>query len=111
MYNNMLIYYFSLKRILPPLNEYSELETMLAMRKLGASYTVLSEHFNCSRNTIEYLCQKFGLGGSINPPIARTTRIEKKPLYTEEKINQGKTYKEYLQAEKLRKCKNLTQRK
>lgn len=106
----MKVYYFNLRKISPPLSQYSELETMLAMRKLGASYTILAEHFSVRKDTIVYLCRKFGLGGAYNPPIARTTRKAKEPLYTEETINPGKTYAEYLKEEKERKWKRLTQR-
>jgi len=77
------------------------------MRKLGASYMVLAEHFNVEKTTIRYLCRKFGLGGSINPPVHRTTREKKKSFYTEEAINPGKTYAQYLQEEKDRKRKRL----
>lgn len=107
----LLIYYFKLEKISYPLSKYSELETMLAMRKLGASYTILAEHFNVKKDTIIYLCRKFGLGGAFNPPIPRTTRVVKESIYTEDTINPGKTYAQYLQEEKDRKWKRLTQRK
>lgn len=106
---SLLIYFFNLRKIAPPLSEYSELETMLAMRKLGASYMILAEHFNVKKDTIVYLCRKFGLGGSINPPIPRTTRERKRASYTEDTINPGKTYAQYLQDEKDRKWKKLTE--
>lgn len=86
---------------------------MLALRKLGASYLTLANHFNVPKDTIAYLCQRFGLGGKINPPIAgprRTTSITIKVNHTEEIINPGKTYAQYLQAEKDRRWKHLTQK-
>lgn len=109
----MLRYYFRLERIVSPLNQYAQLELMLALRALGYSYTELAEKFKCPRNTIEYLCQKFGLGGAKKPPIARSRTTSMKihtPYYeNEERINPGRTYAEYLQIEKERKWKRLTQ--
>lgn len=102
----MLRYYFRLKRILFPLNEYSNLELMLALRRLGWSYSELAREFNCPRNSIEYLCQKFGLGGAKKPPLS-TTRVKQSTLYSES--TKPKSYADYLQAEKDRKWKRLTQ--
>lgn len=80
---------------------------MLAKRKLGASYTELAEEFNVSKNTIIHLCQKFGLGGSMNPPLARTTRKKPRFLYAESGIP-VKNYADYLEEEKQRKWRDLT---
>lgn len=107
----MLVYFFSLKRISPPLNVYGELEKMLALRKLNWSYTKLSEEFKVPKTTIRYLVRRFGLAGKYNPPIrSRTTRRLIVPLYTEleERINPGKTYAEYLKDDQDRKWRRLT---
>jgi hypothetical protein len=110
----MLVYFFQIKRIKQPLNVYSKLEEMLALRKLGWSYSALSERFDTPQNTIAYLCQRFNLGGSINPPIPkmRTTSKDSKVFHNErnEAINRGKTYSEYLQEERERKWQKLTQK-
>jgi len=106
----MLVYFFSLKKLNAPLSTYSNLETMLAKRKLGASYMSLADEFGVTKDTIVYLCRKFGLGGKMNPPLARTTRVKPPRLYNELRINLGKTYAEYLQDEQDRKWKNLTQK-
>lgn len=100
----MLVYFFEVKRLAPPLNRYSQLEEMLALRKMGASYLDLQTRYGVSKDTIVYLCRKFGLGGKMKPPIKirRTTRFEFRPTYTEEVINPGKTYAEYLADEKRR---------
>ncbi len=109
----MLIYFFDLKRVSPPLNIYSELERMLALRKLNWSYGELSEEFSVPKTTIRYLVRRFGLAGRINPPVLaqhRTTRIIKKVIYSEDIDSYAtKTYAEYLQDEKDRKWKRLTQ--
>lgn len=109
----MLVYFFQIKRIKRPLNVYSQLEEMLALRKLGWSYTDLSKKFATPQNTIAYICQKFNLGGSINPPIRkmRTTSKDPKVFHNErnEAINRGKTYAQYLQDEQERKWQRLTQ--
>lgn len=101
----MLIYFFKIDRLSPPLNQYAELERMLAMRRLGYSYTVLSEHFGVPKLTIRYLVRKFGLAEDvIEPKVIRQRTTVKSVVHTydEEVINPGKTYKEYLAEEKAR---------
>lgn len=101
----MLIYFFKLERLSPPLNQYPELERMLAMRKLGYSYTVLAEYFGVPKLTIRYLVRKFGLAeDTIQPKVIRKRTTIKIPVHTynEEIINPGKSYAEYLREEKKR---------
>ncbi len=89
------------------------LEEMLALRKLGYSYTLLSDKYGVPKTTIRYLCRKFGLHeGAVQTVLIRkrTTTILPKPSHTEETINRGKTYAEYLQIEKQRKWLRLTQK-
>lgn len=110
----MLIYYFKIKRVTPPLNIYSELEKMLALRKLDWSYGELSEEFNVPKTTIRYLVRKFGLAGRKNPPTLarhRTTRTSLETTYSKSTdLNyESKTYADYLQDEKDRRWKRLTQ--
>lgn len=101
---SMLVYYFRVSQLVEPLNEYAELERMLALRAMGFSFTVLADTFNVDRNTIRYLCRRFGLGGgkveTTTKRVAPTVRT--RPQYTEEKINPGRTYAEYLAIEKQR---------
>lgn len=107
----MLIYFFALERITPPLNQYSELERMLALRRLNWSYTELSDEFKVKKMTIRYLVRRFGLNGKYKPPIRKGHATSKYDylLYSEEKLNPGKTYAQYLQADKERKCRELNQ--
>lgn len=106
----MKVYFFDLKRLTPPLNAYPNLEEFLALRALGHSYTMLSDRFNVPKTTVRYICRKFGYAGNIETIIIRkrTTIPISKPLYTE-RINEGKTYAQYLQAERDRKWKRLTE--
>lgn len=96
---------------------------MLALRKLNWSYNELSEEFKVPKTTIRYLVRRFGLAGAYNPPIrgklamphlypkGSATRTTGKILYSNpiETTNPGKTYKQYLEDEKNRKWKRLTQ--
>ena len=112
----MLIYFFSLKRISPPLNIYSELEKMLALRSLNWSYNELSEEFKVPKTTIRYLVRRFGLAGRFNPPSPPSHRSATSPpqplLYNEETDSNysNKSYKDYLDDERKRKWVRLTQR-
>lgn len=106
----MLVYFFPLKRLTPPLHQYSQLELMLSLRKLGWSYTRLADHFNVPKTTIRYLCRKFGLSEkTVTTVIVRehTTVGRTYPTYDEERINPGKTYAEYLKEERERARKRL----
>lgn len=109
----MLIYRFDLHRVSKPLNHYPLLEEMLALRALGASYTVLADRYEVPKYTIRFICRKFGLAGNVKTITIRqrTTTTVSKYSYDEEKINPGKTYKQYLEDEKMRKWKRLTQKK
>lgn len=104
----MLVYFFALERVTPPLNQYSELERMLALRKLNWSYTELSEEFHVKKMTIRYLVRRFGLAGKYKPPLRRRHATSKYAtiLYSKEKINPGKSYAEYLKDEETRQRKN-----
>lgn len=105
----MLTFYFKIQKLTPPLHEYSQLEEMLALRALGHSYTVLSDKYGVPKTTIRYLCRKFGLNHEVPTVVIRqrTTTVPETTTYTE-KINEGKTYAEYLQAERERKWLRLT---
>ena len=107
----MKVYLFRIKKLNAPLNIYSELETMLALRSLNWSYNDLADKFHVSRDTIIYLCRKFGLGGAKQPPIKhqRTTRAILKPIYDEPNDYSTKTYADYIRDEKERRWKKLTQ--
>jgi len=109
----MLIYFFAMERITPPLNQYSELERMLALRRLNWSYTELAEEFKVKKTTIRYLVRRFGLNGKYKPPIrkGRATSKYAHILYAEKKVNPGKTYAQYLQEENERKWRLALQRK
>lgn len=110
----MLVYFFRLTKLSKPLNVYSELEKMLAMRKLGCSYQKLANEFQVDKLTIRYLCKRFGLAGTMNPTSARTTTKRPESSYHRatqtESINPGKTYAEYIKDEQNRKWKALIQR-
>lgn len=106
----VLIYFFNLERLTPPLNIYSELERMLALRKLGASILELSQEFAVPKSTIRYLIRRFGLAGKYKPPIrgkARKSTPSKYEtlLYVKETINPGKTYAQYLQEDRERRLR------
>ena len=108
----MKVYLFRLQKLNPPLNVYSELETMLALRSLNWSYTALAKKFDVSKDTIIYLCRKFGLGGAKKPPIKlSTTRSTSKISYTKPTENDysTKTYADYIRDENERRWKKLTQ--
>lgn len=113
----MLVYFFDLKKVSRPFNVYAQLEEMLALRKLGWSYMALSDRFKVPKTTIRYLCRKFGLNErSVKVTIFRTenrTTIKRKTIFYNERdeiINPGKTYAEYLQEERDRKWRRLTQK-
>lgn len=111
----MLIYFFNLRKLSRPLNQYSTLEEMLALRKLGWSYMALSDKFQVPKTTIRYLCRKFGLAENVQVTISRqdvrTTTKAPEVLHNEreEVINPGKSYAEYLKDEQDRKWRRLTQ--
>lgn len=111
----MLIYFFDLKRVSPPLNIYAELERMLALRKLNWSYNELSKEFHVPKTTIRYLVRRFGIAGRFNPPTLphhrSTTRSTPKISYTKPTENDysTKTYADYIRDEKERKWRKLTQ--
>lgn len=114
----MLCYFFRLTKLSQPLNEYSQLEEMLALRKLGWSYTLLADKFSVPKTTIRYLCRRFGLAENAvaTTTIRRdsgATRPKPPALYNEkdERINKGKSYAEYLKEEQDRKWRDLMQRK
>ena len=111
VYTDMLQYRFDLKRISTPLNQYPLLEEMLALRALGWSYTLLSDRYGVQKYTIRWISRKFGLAGNVQTITIRqrTTTNDRKPRYTEEKVNPGMMYADYLKAEKDRKWKQLTQ--
>lgn len=105
----MLRYFFLLQKVSLPLREYSELERMLAMRKLGYSYQALADKFKVEKTTIRYLCRKFGLSEKTVQPLYYRERIytisvKKQTAYDEKEgpINQGKTYAEYLKEDEDR---------
>lgn len=104
----MLTYYFKIDKLSQPLNQYALLEEMLALRALGYSYTVLADKYKVPKTTIRYLVRKFGLAGKETTVVIRqrATRVKIIPLYTEEIINPGKTYAEYVAEEKARKLKH-----
>ncbi len=108
----MLIYFFKLRSLTAPFTKYPRLEEMLALRKLGYSYTVLADRYRVPKYTIRYICRRFGLAGKTATKIrsATTTRKQNKKTPILETINQGKTYAEYLQDERDRKWKRLTQK-
>lgn len=111
----MLVYFFNLRKLSQPLNEYSQLEEMLALRSLGWSYTTLSDKFKVPKTTIRYLCRRFGLAGNVKVTVfredTRTTTKQPKTTYDEryDRINPGKSYAEYMQDERDRKWRRLTQ--
>lgn len=98
-----------MKNIIPPLNEYPQLERFLALRALGASYGELAEQFHVDKLRVRYICRRFGLAGANKPSIRRgsaTSKYTPSP-YSEGEINPGKTYQEYLKEDKERQWKNL----
>lgn len=105
----MLVYFFRMRRLSPPFNHYPKLEEMLALRSIGWSYGALAERFGVEKLTIRYICRKFGLADSIKPTIFRATPKPQITFYDEERINPGKSYAEYLQDERDRKWRRLTQ--
>lgn len=96
-------------KLTPPLNIYSELELMLAMRACGYSYTVLADHFSVPKTTIRYLSRKFGLAeNAVQVTVIRkhTTsepRVKKYAWEDDEPINPGKNYAQYLREAEDRK--------
>lgn len=112
----MLRYFFVLSKVTPQLREYSELEKMLAMRKLGYSYQALADEFGVEKTTIRYLCRKFGLSEKTVQPLyfrkkTYTIAARREAAYDDQEgpINPGKSYAEYLQDERERHLKRLTQ--
>lgn len=111
----MLVYFFDLKRLSKPFDAYSQLEEMLALRKLGWSYTALGDRFSVPKTTIRYLCRRFGLAGNVTVITFRqhsnATSNTSKMLNNEreEMINPGKSYAQYLQEQKDRKWRHLIQ--
>lgn len=104
-----LVYFFRMEKITPPLNEYTELERMLALRSLRWSYGELADEFNVEKTTIRYLVRRFGLAGKYKPPVRQSRATSKYAhiLYAKEAINPGKTYLEYLQDDKNRRWRQL----
>lgn len=107
----LLTYYFkSWKRITPSLNPrtaYSNLEEMLALRCLGYSYTVLADRYGVPKETIRFLCRRFGLDQkNVETVFFRehsAPTVQPRVDYNEEIINEGKTYAQYLKEEEERK--------
>lgn len=86
----------------------NKLDEMLFLRGSGWSYTALAERYQCPKLTIRFLARKNGLDEKAvtvyfkRQDYLRTTTFTL-ATPTEEKISQGKTYKEYLQEEAARK--------
>lgn len=74
---------------------------------MGFSYQILADTFHVEKTTIRYLCRRFGLASNIHTLVKRidirTTTKKIEPVYTEENINPGKSYAQYIQDEKNRK--------
>jgi len=94
------------------------MDEMLFLRGSGWSYTALAEAYDCPKLTIRFLARKYGLtGDTIVTQFSRqdylrttTNAIQEGTMsHTEPdgKINEGKTYQEYVQEEKERKRKRL----
>ena len=92
------------------------LEEMLSLRKQGWSYNRLGLKYDRDHTTIIYWCQKMGVSPATHDKIkisrAVITMKQKtivqsviSPKYKEDKINEGKSYQEYLQEEMKRKYK------
>lgn len=85
---------------------------MLELRRQGWSYSALSEKYSCPRLTIRYLAKKNGLGReSVVTVITRQQAYPRTQvlLMDQERVNPGKTYAEYLEMERQRRWKRLTQ--
>lgn len=108
----MLTFFFNVRKLTHPLDQYPRLEEFLALRSLGASYGVLAAKFGIEKTTVRYICRRFGLAGAKNPPIRHKTTTSKPllPSYDEEKVNPGRTYADYLKIEQKRKWNRLTQK-
>lgn len=89
-----------------------KLYNMIQLRRSGLSYYSLGLFFNCSRKAVEAQCKKYGVEIYLHP--IRIERIvlhivnpnngkkQKQSFRIEagEKINIGKSYKEYLKEDK-----------
>ena len=110
----MLVFYFNIKKLSKPLNQYAMLEEMLALRALGWSYMALSDRYKVPKSTIRYLVRKFGLSRTITPTVLRqdirATTKTRNIIYDEwgDEINQGKSYAEYRKEAQERKWRKLT---
>ncbi len=91
----------------------SKLYEMLALRSQGWSYTALAERFDCPKLTIRFLARKYGMGqNTISVQYTRTDYLsattrdmqETTQTTTEERVNEGKTYAEYLAEEQARRA-------
>lgn len=94
----------------------SKLYEMLALRSQGWSYTALAEKFECPKLTIRFLTRKYGLN-TITVQFTRTDYLRtailppKEVTVSEmgERINEGKTYAQYIKEEQERsKSRNLS---
>src|SRR3990167_3754539 len=78
-------------------------QELLRLLKLGWDYHSIAEHFDCHRTTIIHQARKLG----VPPRVSEKTRSYKptpmKDYYeNNERINLGKSYKEYLDIERNR---------
>lgn len=81
------------------------IDLMLNLRRNGWSQNALSSFFGVDKDTIQYHCRKYGIvfiGCSIGiPPVKEIEDIHWKYI-DGEKVNKGKSYKEYIKGSQHR---------
>lgn len=90
------------------------LNEMLALRKEGWSYAAIGIKYDRDHSTIVYWCQKSGITPiglrkikRVYRPRAYKNVVLPESLMVEERINEGKSYAEYLEEDRKRKYGKL----
>lgn len=97
-------------------NSYNptELLRMLEMRRGGMTYTAIATYYGNDHTTIVYHCKKHNVYPNCPvvristkklPPVMIQKSEPKYALLIEEKINVGKSYKEYLNENRIKMLK------
>ena len=97
------------------------LEEMLVLRMAGATYNDLGRRYEVDHTTIIYHCKKAGIGTPELEPvklkrkeriivpkqIVQRREIRLHPILAAERMNTGKTYAEYVEAQHQRRYAHL----
>jgi hypothetical protein len=79
------------------------LQEMLELRRQGWSITALAQKYDCNFTSIWHQCKKHNIGEvRVTVRLTQTPQITVLTDFNGERLNRGKTYKEYLLEEQER---------